>query len=82
VLIEYHEDSGTISLQREQLETLYERIHESDAGFDLDRLPPNAEPYATVLSVHPRIEVDDREETITETDTPANNDDAARGCRP
>jgi hypothetical protein len=71
VLIEYHEDSGTVPLQREQFETLYERVHEADAGFDLDRLPPDAEPFATVLSVHPRFEVDDREGTITETETPS-----------
>jgi hypothetical protein len=72
VLVEDHEDSGTVPLQREQFETLYERVHEADAGFDLDRLPPDAEPYATVLSVHPRFEVDDREGTITETDSPTN----------
>ena len=71
VLIEYHEDSGTVPLQREQFETLYERVHETST-FDLDRLPPDAEPYASVLSVHPRFEVDDREGTITETDAATN----------
>jgi hypothetical protein len=62
VLIEYREDAGTIPLQREQFETLYDRVREAPAGFDLDRLPPDAEPYATVWSVHPRFEVDDRRE--------------------
>ena len=70
VLIEYHEETETVPLQREQFETLYERVHEAPGGFDLDRLPPDAEPYATVLSVHPRFEVDDREGTITELASP------------
>jgi hypothetical protein len=70
VLIEYRDDSGTIPLQREQFETLYERVGEAYNGFDLGRLPADAEPYATVLSLHPRFEVDDREGTLTETDAP------------
>jgi hypothetical protein len=68
VLIEYHDEDGTVHLQREQFEALYERVQEAFNGFDLDRLPPDAEPYATVLSVHPRFEVDDREGTLTETE--------------
>ncbi len=68
VLIEYHDEDGTVPLQREQFEALYERVQEAFNGFDLDRLPPDAEPYATVLSVHPRFEVDDREGTLTETE--------------
>jgi len=39
-------------------------------AFDLQRLPPDAEPYAAVLSLHPRYEIDDREGTLTETDEP------------
>jgi len=72
VLIEYRDDSDAdpIPLQRDQFETLYERVHEARTGFDIDRLPPDAEPYATVLSVHPRFEVDDQAGTITETDAP------------
>jgi len=69
ILVEYRDDSGTVPLQREQFETLYERVGEAYDGFDLDRLPADAEPYATVLSLHPRFEVDDREGTLTETDT-------------
>jgi hypothetical protein len=68
VIIEYHDEDGTVPLQREQFEALYERVQEAFNGFDLDRLPPDAEPYATVLSVHPRFEVDDREGTLTETE--------------
>lgn len=44
VLVEYHEDSGAAPLQREQFETLYERVHEADPGFDFDRLPRTPNP--------------------------------------
>lgn len=68
VLIEYRDDDETIPLQKDQFETLYRRIQDSRGEFDLDRLPPDAEPYATVISLHPRFEVDDREGTLTESD--------------
>jgi len=68
VLIEYRDDDETIPLQKDQFETLYRRIQDSHGEFDLDRLPPDAEPYATVISLHPRFEVDDREGTLTESD--------------
>jgi len=68
VLIQYRDDEDTIPLQKGQFETLYERVSESLGEFDLDRLPPDAEPYATVLSLHPRFEVDDRQGTLTESD--------------
>ncbi|GGJ03944.1 hypothetical protein GCM10008995_12230 [Halobellus salinus] len=70
ILIEYREDDGTEPLQREQFETLYDRVTEGWGGFDLDNLPPNAEPYATVLSLHPRFQIDDREGMLSETETP------------
>jgi len=70
VLVEYRDEQGTVPLQREQFETLHQRVTDAHDGFDLDRLPPDAEPYATVLSVHPRFEVDDREGTLTEMETP------------
>lgn len=69
VLIEYRESTETIPLQREQFEALFERVTEADS-FSLDRLPPDAEPYATLLSLHPRFELDDREGTLTESETP------------
>ena len=68
VLMQYRDDDETIPLQKEQFETLYQRIQDTHGEFDLDRLPPDAEPYATVLSLHPRFEIDDREATITESD--------------
>ncbi len=76
VLVSFHDEDGTVPLQREQFETLYRRVTDAadsyaDAdGFELDRLPPDAEPYATVLSVHPRFELDEREGYLRESDTP------------
>jgi len=68
VVIEYREDEKTVPLQRDQFETLHQRVQDARGAFDLDRLPPDAEPYATVLSLHPRFEVDDREGTLKETE--------------
>lgn len=68
VVIQYRDDDETIPLQKDQFETLYRRVSESLGEFELDRLPPDAEPYATVLSLHPRFEVDDRASTLTESD--------------
>jgi len=60
----------TRPLQREQFETLYERIGDALDGFDLSRLPPDADPYPAVLSLHPRFEVDEGKGVIRETDEP------------
>jgi len=70
VLIQYRDDDETIPLQKDQFETLHRRIQDARGVFELDRLPMDAEPYATVLSLHPRFEVDDREGTLTESETP------------
>jgi len=60
----------TRPLQRDQFETLYRRINDEPGGFDLDRLPPDADPYPAVLSLHPRFEVDEDAKVITETEEP------------
>ena len=73
ILIEYREDDGTMPLQREQFETLHDRVAEDWGGFDLDRLPPDAEPYATVLSLHPRFQINDQEGMLSETDKPTSS---------
>ena len=70
LLISYRDQNTTIPLKREQFETLYQRISDTPQAFDLDRLPADAEPYATILSVHPRFEVDQREGVLRNTDTP------------
>jgi len=64
ILIEYRDEDETVALQREQFETLYERIQDTRNGFEFGRLPPNAEPYATVLSLYPRIEADTEERRL------------------
>jgi len=73
ILISFRDDDGTVPLQREQFETLFQRVEDSRQGFDLDRLPPDAEPYATIISLHPRFELDDREGTLRETETPTSS---------
>ncbi|MFB6197038.1 MAG: hypothetical protein ABEI52_02050, partial [Halobacteriaceae archaeon] len=70
IVIDFQESSESRPLQREQFETLYQRIQDTSDGFDLDRLPPDAEPYAAVLSLHPRFEIDEREGLIQQTEAP------------
>ncbi|PSQ48807.1 hypothetical protein BRD19_05555 [Halobacteriales archaeon SW_7_65_23] len=53
-------------LQRDQFETLYQRIQDSNDGFDLGRLPADAGPYPAVLSLHPRFETDEERGVIME----------------
>jgi len=71
VVIEFldHNTEETQRLQRNQFETLYLRITDELDGFDLDRLPPNAEPYATVLSIDPRFEIDEETWILVKTET-------------
>ena len=57
-------------LQREQFETMYRRITDEPDGFELDRLPPDADPYPAVWSLHPRFEIDEQEGVIVEHDGP------------
>ena len=73
LLISYREQDTTIPLKRDQFETLYQRISESPQPFDLDRLPADAEPYATIFSVHPRFEIDQREGVLKNTDSPTSS---------
>lgn len=60
----------TRPLQRDQFETLYHRITDEPDGFELDRLPPDADPYPAVLSVHPRFEIDEDSGIIVEKEGP------------
>ncbi len=60
----------TRTLQREQFETLYRRITEEAGEFELDRLPPDADPYPAVLSLHPKFEIDEDRGVIVEKDEP------------
>ncbi len=70
IIIRFAESDDSQPLQREQFERLYEHIQDATGGFELDRLPPDADPYPAVLSLHPQFEVDEGEGTITESDGP------------
>lgn len=70
IIIEFEDKDETRPLQREQFETLYRRITDEPNGFELDRLPPDADPYPAVLSLHPRFEVNEDKSIITENDEP------------
>ncbi|RJX48722.1 PD-(D/E)XK nuclease family protein [Halonotius pteroides] len=63
----------TQPLQREQFETLYERITDAHGGFELDRLPPDADAYPAVWSLHPRFEIDEEQGVIVERDGPTSS---------
>ena len=68
VIIQFEYRDETRPLQRDQFETLYRRIEDAPDGFDLDRLPPDADPYPAVWSVHPRFEVDEDAGIITQSE--------------
>ena len=70
LLISYRDQNTTLPLKRSQFEQLYDRVDDAHQGFDLDRLPADAEPYATMLSIHPQFEVDQREGVLRNTETP------------
>jgi hypothetical protein len=68
ILIEYCEVDRTTPLQRDHFEILFGRVRDARGGFDFDRLPPNAEPYATVLSLLPPIAAETDDGLLRETD--------------
>lgn len=70
VIIQFEESGENRPLQRDQFETLHQRIQDSQGRFQLDRLPPDADPYPAVLSLHPRFEIDEDAGVIIETDEP------------
>jgi hypothetical protein len=69
IIIEMEDSGDARPLQREQFETLYHRIQDAPDGFEVDRLPPDAEPYAAVLTLHPRFEINETAGEIHETDS-------------
>jgi len=70
VVVTFDGSGERVPLQRDQFETLYRRIRDSSGGFDLDRLPPDADPYPAVLSLHPRFEIDEERGVIAEREEP------------
>jgi len=73
ILIEYQEKDETVPLQRDQFETLFQQVEDAQGSFELDRLPPGAEPYATITSLHPRFTLDDQEGVLSESETPTSS---------
>lgn len=70
VIIQFDDSSEKRPLQRDQFETLYRRITDEPDGFELDRLPAEADPYPAVWSVHPRFKVNEETGIITQTEGP------------
>ncbi|GAA0474854.1 hypothetical protein MUK72_16825 (plasmid) [Halococcus dombrowskii] len=68
IIIEDVDSGDSQPLQREQFAALAEHTREAVDGYELERLPPKAEPYAAVLALHPRYVLDERENTLTELD--------------
>lgn len=66
VIITLSETGDRRPLQRDQFETLYQRIQDSNNEFELDRLPADADPYPAVLSLHPRFKIDEERGVIAE----------------
>ncbi|MFB6201405.1 MAG: hypothetical protein ABEI98_05280 [Halorhabdus sp.] len=79
VVIELEESGESRPLQRDQFETLYHRIQDSNGRFEVERLPPDAEPYAAVLTLHPRFEIDENVGELIETEEPTGTQVIDRG---
>ncbi len=81
IVVTFEDTGERRPLQRDQFETLYRRIQDSRGAFDLDRLPPDADPYPALLSLHPRFEVGEEQGRIVEkeagTDTQLPGDESA-----
>ncbi|RQG95021.1 hypothetical protein [Natrarchaeobius oligotrophus] len=67
VVIEFV-DGKARPLQREQFETLFRRIADAEDGFELDRLPPEADVYAAVLGQHPELEIGEDATVVREVE--------------
>jgi hypothetical protein len=87
VIITFPDSGERRPLQREQFETLYRRIQDSNNEFELDRLPVDADPYPAVLSLHPRFEIDEErgviaeKENVTDTQLVSDESDASENER-
>lgn len=81
VVITFDDTGERRPLKRDQFETLYRRIRDSNGVFEIDRLPPDARAYPAVLSLHPRFEIDEEQVVAVEkedgTDTQLLSDESA-----
>jgi len=67
IIIEDTDTGDSQPLQRDQFEALVDHTRDSaGGGYDLERLPAKAEPYAAVLALHPRYVLDQETEQIIE----------------
>ena len=67
IIIEDTDTGDPQPLQREQFEALVEHTRDSAGeGYDLERLPAKAEPYAAVLALHPWYVLDQEDGRIIE----------------
>ena len=82
VIVAFEDGEERRPLQRDQFETLYRRITAEEGGFELDRLPPDAEPYPAVLGLHPRFEIDEERGLILESDAPTTSHLLDAGAEP
>lgn len=73
VTIEYRSDGVTDQLEYAKFERLFNRVRDAPDGFSTDRLPTNAEPYASVLSLHPMVELDDETGLVAISDSTTNS---------
>ena len=68
IIIEDTDTGDSQPLQHDQFEALAEHTTDASDGYDLERLPPKAEPYAAVLALHPRYMLDEQQGTLTQLD--------------
>ena len=68
VIIENTDTGEAQPLQRDQFEALAQHTADAVDGYEIERLPPKAEPYAAVLALHPRYVLDQQAGTIIELD--------------
>ena len=68
IIIAFVDSQNSRTLPRDQFKALHDRITDTVNGFSLNNLPQRTEPYAAVLSLHPRYEVDENARVIRETE--------------
>jgi hypothetical protein len=68
IIIAFADSENSRTLPQDQFEALHDRIVDTVNGFSLNNLPQRTEPYAGVLSLHPRYEVDENAGVIRETE--------------
>jgi len=73
IIVRYEHSGNTEPLQKAQFKTLDRRLTNSDDGYELRRLPPEAAPYPAVLSLHPQVTIATNRGVIVETDSPSSS---------